>query len=242
MARIGKSEHTRILQLIDVEGRKVVDVASEYGCTPANIYALLSRLRRAGVDKDGDAGDTRSALARRGRIALVPPEPDAVAGIEHPSSVDLFDTDPVSAAEAEIQSGKPGRDGSQDAATTPGPVDATARPAARQVWDRASADPARSDAPGAQRPATITELPRREAVASREAIAKRGAVGPALAKKGFGLAMRTAEGDENLTPFRSLEDLLGAVKPILRAASRSPDAVWFSIQPIDLATLDSEVA
>ena len=52
--------------------------------------------------------------------------------------------------------------------------------------------------------------------------------------------MRTPEGDENLTPFRSLDDLLSAVKPILRAAARSPDAVWFSIQPVDLATLDSD--
>ena len=56
------------------------------------------------------------------------------------------------------------------------------------------------------------------------------------------LMMRTAEGDENLTPFRSLDDLLSAIKPILRAAARSPDAVWFCIQPVDLASLDSDAA
>ena len=56
------------------------------------------------------------------------------------------------------------------------------------------------------------------------------------------LVMRTAEGEENMTPFRSLDDLLSAVKPILRAAARSPDAVWFSIQPVDLASLDSDAA
>jgi hypothetical protein len=72
--------------------------------------------------------------------------------------------------------------------------------------------------------------------------AKGRGLGAALAKPGFGLAMRTAEGDENLTPFRSLDDLLSAVKPILRSAARSPDAVWFSIQPIDLATLESDAA
>ena len=54
--------------------------------------------------------------------------------------------------------------------------------------------------------------------------------------------MRTAEGDESVTPFRSLDDLLSAVKPILRAAARSPDAVWFSIQSIDLAALESDAA
>ena len=67
-------------------------------------------------------------------------------------------------------------------------------------------------------------------------------LGAALAKPGFGLVMRTADGEDSMSPFRSLDDLLSAVKPILRAASRSPDTVWFSIQPIDLATLDSDAA
>jgi hypothetical protein len=66
-----------------------------------------------------------------------------------------------------------------------------------------------------------------------------GGVGASLAKPGYALAMRGPEGDENLTPFRSLDDLLSAVKPILRAAARNPEAIWFSIQPIDLAALDS---
>ena len=69
-----------------------------------------------------------------------------------------------------------------------------------------------------------------------------GGSGAKLAKPGMALMMRTADGEENLTPFRSLDDLLSAVKPILRAAARSPDAVWFSIQPVDLASLDSEAA
>ncbi len=67
----------------------------------------------------------------------------------------------------------------------------------------------------------------------------RSGVGASLAKPGYALAMRGPEGDENMTPFRSLDDLLSAVKPILRAAARNPEAIWFSIQPIDLATLDS---
>ena len=46
MARITKAEHPRILQMVDSEHRKVAEVAAEYGCTPANIYALLSKLRR----------------------------------------------------------------------------------------------------------------------------------------------------------------------------------------------------
>ena len=66
--------------------------------------------------------------------------------------------------------------------------------------------------------------------------------GSTLAKAGVGLAMRTADGDETITPFRSLDDLLSAIKPILRSAARSPDAVWFSIQPVDLATLEVDAA
>jgi transposase-like protein len=50
MARISKAEHARILQLVDVDRQKVTDVAAEYGCTPANIYAVLGKLRR------GDGG------------------------------------------------------------------------------------------------------------------------------------------------------------------------------------------
>jgi hypothetical protein len=79
--------------------------------------------------------------------------------------------------------------------------------------------------------ATVTELPR-----------KRGGIGASLAKPGFGLTMRAGDGDENMTPFRSLEDLLSAVKPILRASAKNPEPVWFSIQPIDLTTIEFDAA
>ena len=62
------------------------------------------------------------------------------------------------------------------------------------------------------------------------------------ARPGFALYMRTADGEEAATPFRSLDDLLSAARPILRTAARSPEPVWFSIQPVDLADLDSEAA
>jgi hypothetical protein len=45
-----------------------------------------------------------------------------------------------------------------------------------------------------------------------------------------------------MTPFRSLDDLLSAIKPILRAGARSPEPVWFSLQPVDLATIDVDAA
>ena len=68
------------------------------------------------------------------------------------------------------------------------------------------------------------------------------AVGGKLAKPGMGLLMRTPDGEETMTPFRSLDDLLSAIKPILRAGARSPEPVWFSLQPIDLATIDVDAA
>jgi hypothetical protein len=58
----------------------------------------------------------------------------------------------------------------------------------------------------------------------------------------MGLVTRSADGDESMMPFRSLDDLLSAIKPILREGARSPDPVWFSIQPIDLATIDADAA
>lgn len=57
-------------------------------------------------------------------------------------------------------------------------------------------------------------------------------------KRGYALMMRTSDGEEAMKPFRSLEDLLSAAKPILRDAARSPEPVWFSIQPVDLAALE----
>ena len=82
-----------------------------------------------------------------------------------------------------------------------------------------------------------------EGISRRDGAPQRtSGVGAKLAKTGFALAMRAAEEDENLTPFRSLEDLLAAIKPILRSAVRSTDPIWFSIRPIDLSTLDSDAA
>jgi hypothetical protein len=68
------------------------------------------------------------------------------------------------------------------------------------------------------------------------------AVGAKLAKPGMGLLMRTPDGEETMTPFRSLDDLLSAIKPMLRAGARSPEPVWFSLQPVDLATIDVDAA
>lgn len=67
-------------------------------------------------------------------------------------------------------------------------------------------------------------------------------LGARLAKPGMGLITRSADGDESMMPFRSLDDLLSAIKPVLREGARSPDPVWFSIQPIDLATIDADAA
>jgi hypothetical protein len=68
------------------------------------------------------------------------------------------------------------------------------------------------------------------------------AVGAKLAKPGMGLVMRTPDGEETVTPFRSIDDLLSAIKPILRAGARSPEAVWFSLQRVDLSTVDVDAA
>jgi hypothetical protein len=50
--------------------------------------------------------------------------------------------------------------------------------------------------------------------------------------------VRTIVGEETVKPFRSLEDLLSAIKPILRTAAHNPEPVWFSVQPVDAAAVD----
>jgi hypothetical protein len=186
MARINKADHAIILRKVEVEECKISDVAAEYGCSAANLYALLRKLRRAGV---------QPAAAEPEDEAPAPAPVHAAPG-EKPV-VDLF------------------------AAVTPAPAP-VARPAAPIIRPVQPA-PARASE-------DITPMPKGGG---------RGGVGASLAKPGYALAMRGPEGDENLTPFRSLDDLLSAVKPILRAAARNPEAIWFSIQPIDLAALDS---
>ena len=184
MARINKADHAIILRKVEVEECKISDVAAEYGCSAANLYALLRKLRRAGVQPAAsEPEDEAPAQAAQG---------------EKPA-VDLF---------AAVAPAPP-----------PLPVLRPAAPIVRPVQP-----------PPARASDEIISMPKGGG---------RGGVGASLAKPGYALAMRGPEGDENLTPFRSLDDLLSAVKPILRAAARNPEAIWFSIQPIDLAALDS---
>ncbi len=199
MARLSKADHPKILQAVDGEHRKVAEVAAEYGCTPAAVYALLAKLRKAGQGADPP----------------VIPAPAVVA-------VDLFAA-PVVTPDKPMQR-------RVDAAPLPAPPPIMAPAVPAPVVAQLASAPEEVSA-------NVTDMPRRLARP-----AGRGGVGASLARPGYGLAMRTADGDESMTPFRSLDDLLSAIKPILRSAARSPDAVWFSIQPVDLASLDSDAA
>ena len=228
MARIGKDQHPRILQLVDTEHRKVAEVAAEYGCTPANIYALLSKLRRdvasgaeAASTPDGPAGKVFSPDVEDLR------SPQA-AGSAVPAVPDLFALDPTCGALHGRRRNRPAvAPADVTGVKTPEPAPMPPLAAVQQTGTEVFSLPAHS---------VVKQMP-------PPGTAKKGqGFGAKLAKPGVALMMRTAEGEENLTPFRSLDDLLSAVKPILRAAARSPDAVWFSIQPVDLASLDSEAA
>ncbi len=186
MARISKTDHAAIQRMADVENRRIPDIAAEFGCTPANIYALLSKLRRAPPPPPEPAA---------------PPPPDPAAP---PPGIDLFAATPAPKA--------------------PPPPPAPPRPTA-------AAPPPRPSPRPSPKPPAPTPAP-----------AERAGVGAKLAKPGYGLAMRSADGEESLAPFRSIEDLLTAIKPILRSAARSPEPLWFSIQPIDLAAIDIDAA
>jgi transposase-like protein len=187
MARIRKEDHARILQLVDIERRTVREIAAEFGCTPAAIYSLLTKLRR----------ETRGAA----------PEP----GESQPPLA--LDDDMDEAMDAVV----------------PNPPAPFARPPVSEesrvvTFERPAPAPARDAAPSpAPRPASAT-------------------IGAKLAKPGTGLIMRTADGEETMTPFRSIDDLLSAIKPILRAGARSAEPVWFSLQPVDLSTIDMDAA
>jgi transposase-like protein len=192
MARIKKEDHPRILRLVDVERRAVREIAVEFGCTPAAIYALLTKLRRQTSVSSPEGGEAQPPLA------LEDEEAEVEAGAETP-------------------------------AAPPMPV-----PSLPPLEERKVVTFERVAHPSAPRPAEA-----RPAAAPRAASATLGAK---LAKPGMGLVMRTADGEETMTPFRSVDDLLSAIKPILRAGARSAEPVWFSLQPVDLATIDVDAA
>jgi hypothetical protein len=188
MARIRKEDHARILEMVDVEERKVAEVAVAYDCTTANIYALLGKLRRASFKAEHDKSQTPLALDE----AASTPADDNVVAFERVAPVVVVVATPV----------RP-----------------TPRPA---------------PAPMPVAPATEAAPEARDTKVSK--------LGAKLAKPGVGLVMRTADGEESMSPFRSLDDLLSAIKPILRATARNPEPVWFSLQPVDLSAIEIDAA
>lgn len=192
MPRIAREEHARIRERIETGGESVAAVAATYGCSPANIYAILAKLRRAAGGPEAieaapaGAGQQLTFAAVGSVTANVasPPLPEPAAEIAPP------DEPPVALA----------RSGPPSPAIAPLPA------------GREPAPPTRGRAPA-----------------------------PRGLKGGYVLLMRTSDGEEAVNPFRSLEDLLSAAKPILRDAARSPEPVWFSIQAVDLAALEDSL-
>jgi hypothetical protein len=66
----------------------------------------------------------------------------------------------------------------------------------------------------------------------------KGSITKSTAKPGMGLFIRGSDGEDNIIPFRNLEDALMSVKQILRTAVREPETVWFSLQEIDLTMME----
>lgn len=209
MPKIPREEQATIRHRVDVEGRKVADVAAAYGCTPANIYAILAKLRRQGAQ---DAAEIVSSPS----VAAAAPTPvPAVAAVD-----DLFgalaEADPAPAAPAVMVPVAP---------EPPAPVNDKASPSAA----------AASDLPPARVPSPTSTRTGRVGAASKSSVP---APAPRPSKAGYALLMRTSDGEEAVNPFRSLDELLAATKPILRTAARSPEPIWFSIQQVDLDALE----
>jgi hypothetical protein len=230
MARIRKEDHPAILRMVDVEYRKVSEVAAEFGCTPANIYVLLGKLRRSMSATPGQ-GNAQQPLA------LDQDQPPAAAAASAGEEAhQLAESEPMA------DSAEPER---HEIAEPVGPSEESGNVL---TFERAPA----SAAPGLEigqaepRAAEPVTPPPPQTPKARSAARTSGPaptkVGAKLAKPGVGLVMRTADGEESLAPFRSLDDLLSAIKPILRASARSVDPVWFSLQPVDLSALDSDAA
>lgn len=209
MPKIAREDHPKILHMADVEGLKAAEIAAQFGCTPANIYALLTKLRR---EREGAAAEAAAPITAESAVKM-----QAAIAAPPASEADLFDTfspreEPVAAAEP----------------IEPEPV----LLGAVQPVAPATTEPAPSS--GAPHPQALSAPARPPATAKEGAKSKAG-------KMGIALVMRTSDGEEAINPFRSLDELLAAAKPILRTAARNPETVWFSIQTVDLEAVLDEV-
>jgi hypothetical protein len=214
MARIRKEDHARILHLVDVERRPVREIAADFGCTSANIYGILAKLRREGDKVPGGAEEAGEAA---GVPALLPAEQPGLSLDAATAEPDLYPAAPV---ESPLPKAAP------DAAWEATSPDAAPRVVAFEVPAPKAAPAERPDLRPVDKPVSKGQA----------------AVGARLARPGMGLVMRTEDGEETMTPFRSIDDLLSAIKPILRASARSPDPVWFSLQPVDLSAVEVDAA
>lgn len=241
MARIPREEHSEILRRVDVANEKVADVAAAYDCTPANIYNILKKLRSAGTATPAEGAAPVEPITPS--VAEQKPEPESVPRTE-PVAAPVFE--PAAANFLE-----PG-------ATQPeaGPIDhpsadLTAVAAPRLPLDLLSSLDAGSSSSEAPPQATASPQPSRKPAATASTVSSKAtpktpprapkAPAPSSAragKPGYGLLMRTSDGEEAVHPFRSLDELLSATKPILRTAARSPEPIWFSIQQVDLDSIE----
>jgi hypothetical protein len=209
MPRIPREEQATIRHRVDVEKQKVADVAAAYGCTPANIYAILAKLRRQGVQ------DTAEIMSSPSVAEAGPTSVPAAAAVG-----DLFGA----LAEANLAPAAP-------AAMLP-----VASESPALANDKASSPVvAAADLPPARLPSPAPTRSGRVGAASRPSVS---APSSRPSKAGYALLMRTSDGEEAVNPFRSLDELLAATKPILRTAARSPEPIWFSIQQVDLDALE----
>ncbi|MBL6081686.1 hypothetical protein JMJ56_27240 [Belnapia sp. T18] len=214
MARIPREEHATIVHRVDVEGHKVADVAAAYGCTPANIYAILAKQRRQGAG-------------------------DAAPGVQLPSPVKAEPEAKANSSAAPVQAVADDLFGGLLEAPPeplPPPLPASLAPDVPLTKQEKPTPPA---PPSLAQPDPQPRLAA-PARAGRSAAAPKPATSPRAGKAGYALLMRASDGEEAVNPFRSLDELLSAAQPILRTAARSPEPVWFSIQQVDLDALGDD--
>ena len=255
MARIPREEHARIRERVDLGQEKVAGVAASYNCTPANIYAILARLRREGTP-DSNQPTSEPSLAEPGEPSLAA----SPAAVDAPSS-----SMPPTEGELPLFGTLPDLEPRPSVPLSIAATQAVIPPTHPEVVPAAASSPSalktQSEAPSAEliaaaphpvrpTPAELEVPPPPAAKPGRPSgpPANRLSVGGAEAKlplskskagkTGIALMMRTSDGEEAVHPFRSIEELLSAAKPILRTAAKSPEPIWFSIQTVDLDTLE----
>jgi hypothetical protein len=214
---IPKADYATILREVDADKIPIPAIANRYGVVARTIYIVLGKARAAAAAEGipslaADAASLPAAVMETGQEATVLVE--AVPDLLRQAVLEALADEETATASACL----PRTEGEPAAAAAPTGV---------------------QDHPAPVRMATAESRRREDVVQplAKQVRPATGAVVPRL-KSAYGLVVRSEESEETVVPYRSLDELLASIRPVLRETARQGGETWCAIREIDPATLN----